>query len=54
MVRQWCFGSLGPTPGWLLLGEMLQIQWSPTKTEVADGRQQLTVADDGELAEKSG
>ena len=34
--------------GWLSLGEALQIQWSPAKTEVAgDGGRRRTVADCG-------
>jgi len=40
--------------GWLSLGEALQIQWSPAKTEVAgDGGQRRTVANGGGIVADS-
>ena len=44
--QHWC--------GWLSLGEALQIQWQPAKTEVAgDGGRRQTVTDGGGTVAKS-
>ena len=46
----WMGGWFRHRWGWLLLGEALQIQWSPAKTEVAgDGGRRRTMADGGRM-----